>query len=468
MRRFFYPLKIAVFGAGAGPKNLAKNIIHNCLAMGFEGAIFPVGKNPGEVFGKAIITDPEALPADIDLAVILVPASNVAQTLDICGRKGIRRVIISTGGFREFKAKGNQAEAAIVDKARRHGIRFVGPNCIGVICTESGLCTPFAPFQTKSFKKGPVSVIAQSGGVASQTAYYFSEEHIGFSKIISMGNKLNLNEIDFIKYLMDDDQTGQIHLYLESIDHGRELIDIARKSKKPIVIFKSNVSRIASQVAQSHTAALANNDRVVDAALTQAGIVRVRSIHEMTVCAKALCLPPLKGNRLAAISLSGGFSVILGDACEKYGFKCPELPSELLAEIESYRRGGVIKMSNPMDFGDIHTLEALKFAVEQCLALEYIDGLALCFMYGPEMARMLGEELKHPAMLLDFIKKMSVKAGKPIGLSFFAERKYIEQLKAVNTFPVFNAPEESVLALKMLRDYGLHKTGIKHNDVKSC
>ncbi len=446
---------MAVFGAGAGPKNLAKNIIHNCLAMGFEGAIFPVGKNPGEVFGKAIITDPEALPQDIDLAVILVPADRVAQTLDICGRKGIRHVIISTGGFREFKEKGNQAEAAIVDMARRWGIRFIGPNCIGVICTESGLCTPFAPFQTKSFKKGPVSVIAQSGGVASQCAYYFSEEHIGFSKVISMGNKLNLNEIDFINYLMEDDRTQQIHLYLESIDHGRELIAMAHKSKKPIVIFKSNVSRTASRVAQSHTAALANNDQVVDAALTQAGIVRVRSIHEMTVCAKALGLPPLKGNRLVALSLSGGFSVILGDACEKQGFVCPELPHKLLAEIESHRRGGVIKMSNPMDFGDIHTLEALKFAVEQCLALDDIDGMALCFMYGPEIARMLGQEINQPGILLDFIKQISITAEKPIALSFFAERKYIEQLKAENTYPVFNTPEESVLALKILRDYEL-------------
>jgi len=457
MKRFFYPKSIAVFGVGAGPKNLAKNIIHNCLAMGFEGAIYPVGKHPGEVFEKTIITHPEDLPRDIDLAVILVPAGKVAQTLDICGGKGIGRAIVSTGGFREFEAQGNQAEAAIIDTAARHGIRFIGPNCIGVICTESGLCTPFAPFQTKSFKKGPVSVIAQSGGVASQTAYCFSEEHIGFSKIISMGNKLDLNEIDYIRFLIDDAHTEQIHLYLESIDHGRELIEIARKSPKPMVVFKSNVSRTASRVAQSHTAALANNENVVDAALKQAGIIRVGSIHEMTVCAKALCLPPLKGNRLVALSLSGGFSVILGDACEKHGFVCPQLPGELLEKIESHRRGGIIRMSNPMDFGDIHTLAALQFAVEKCLALDYIDGLALCFMYGPEMARMLGKEINRPAVLLEFVRQMSTTAGKPIALSFFAEKKYIERLKALCTFPVFNDPEESVLALKMLRNYELGK-----------
>ncbi len=455
MRRFFYPSGMAVFGAGAGPRNLAKNIIHNCLSMGYQGALYPVGRNAGTLFDRPIITNADDLPLGIDLAVILVPADEVAATLDICGRKGIRKVIISTGGFREFQRQGNRAEAAIIEMAKRHNIRFIGPNCIGVICTESGLCTPFAPFHIDSFKSGPVSIIAQSGGVASQSSYTFSEAYIGFSKIISMGNKLNLNEIDFIRYLMDDEHTEQIHLYLESIDHGRELIALARRCPKPIVIFKSNVSQTASRIAQSHTAALANNDKVVDAALKQAGVVRVDSIQAMTVCAKALRLPPLRGNRLVALSLSGGFSVILGDACEKQGFVCPELPGELLREIESHRRGGIIKMSNPMDFGDVHTLEALQFAVERCLALDHIDGMALCFMYGPEMARMLGKEINNPTLLLDFVKLISDKAGKPIALSFFSEKEYIEQLKADNTYPVFNTPEESVAALKMRYDYTL-------------
>jgi len=453
MRRFFNPSDIAVFGVGNSPRNLAKNIVHNCLKMGFKGDIFPVGKNPGMIFGKKIITDPESLPEGIELAVILVPAGMVAQLLDVCGRKGIRRAIVSTGGFREFKEKDNCAEADIVDAAKRHGIKFIGPNCIGVICTGSGLCTPFNPFQTSSFKKGPVSIIAQSGGVATQSAHYFSEEHVGFSKIISVGNKLNLDEISFIKFLMDDNETEQIHLYLESIDHGRELIKLAKKSKKPIIIYKSNVSCIASKIAKSHTAALSNDDRVVEGALRQSGIVQVKSIHEMTVCAKAFRLPPLRGNRLVAISLSGGFSVILGDACEKYGFKCPELPGKLLTRIESFRRGGVIRMANPMDFGDIHNIDALRFAIKHCLALKDIDGLILSFMYGPEMARMLGKEIDSPEPLLELIKMASVDTGKPIGLSFFSERKYIEQLKALNSFPVFNDPTESVLAFKMLKDY---------------
>jgi acetyltransferase len=457
MKHFFYPSAIAVFGVGSGPSNLAKNIIHNCMEMGYAGNIFPVGKNPGVVFGKKIITDPENLPKGIDLAVILVPSHLVGKYLDVCGSEGIRHAIVSTGGYREFKDTDNHEEDTLIKTAKRHGIRFIGPNCIGIINTGSGLCTPFNPINTKNFKKGPVSLIAQSGGVANQVAHSFSDEHIGFSKILSIGNKLDLDEIDFIEYLMDDRDTEQIHLYLESIDNGRKLMDIAGKSTKPIIIFKSNVSQTASEVAKSHTAALSNNDRIVDGALKQAGIIRVNTIHEMTVCAKALRLPELKGNRLVAISLSGGFSVMLGDACEKHGFTCPALPESLIQRIESYRRGGVIRMTNPMDFGDIHTIEVLIFALKKCLALDTIDGMVLSIMYGPEIAKMFGKEMSTLDKLLNTFTQISREANKPIGLSFFAERRYIEQLKAVNTFPVFNDPEESVLAMKMLRDYSRRK-----------
>jgi acyl-CoA synthetase (NDP forming) len=326
MRQFFYPESMAVFGVASNPRNLAKNIIKNSLDMGFAGAIYPVGREPGVVSGKEIITDPGALPHGIDLAVILVPAKVVPETLDICGEKGILHAIISTGGFKEFSHQENQVEKDVMSAASRNGIRFIGPNCIGVICTNSGLCTPFNPLRTKRFKKGPVSLIVQSGGVTTQSAYYFSEEHVGFSKIISVGNKLDLNEIDFLRYLFDDEETEQIHMYLESIEDGRELTRLSKRSKKPIIIFKSNVSKTASKIAYSHTAALSNDDRIVDGVLKQAGVVRVEDLHHMTVAAKALQLPPLRGNRLAVISLSGGYSVILGDACERYGFKCPPLP----------------------------------------------------------------------------------------------------------------------------------------------
>ncbi len=437
----------------ANSRNLGKNIISNSVEMGFKGEIYPVGREAGEVYGRRIITDPRALPQGIDLAVILVPAQFVAETLETCGEKAIRHAIISTGGFREFDDQDNPAEKDMVRVAGRYGIRFIGPNCIGVICTGSGLCTPFNPMQVGRFKKGPVGLIVQSGGVTTQCAYCFSEEHVGFSKIISMGNKLDLNEIDLLNYLIHDEDTEQIHMYLESIGDGRALTRLAKTSKKPIVIFKSNVSKTASKVAYSHTAALSNNDRIVDCSLKQAGIVRVEDIHQMTVAARALQLPALRGNRLAVLSMSGGFSVILGDACERYGFECPPLPRELMDQIEGFRRAGVIRMSNPMDFGDVHDIKALAFTLEHCMALDDIDGVVLSFMYEPEIAKIFGDGIGTPEQILSFIKRMSQEYDKPIGLSFLAERKYIQDFKRVNAFPVFNDPVESVRGLGLLRDY---------------
>ena len=457
MRQFFYPKSVAVFGVASNSRNLGKNIIYNCREMGFTGKIYPVGRERGNVKGSEILTNPESLPKGIDLAVILVPARVVAETLDLCGRKGILHAIISTGGFSEFKDRDNEAEKEVLAVAKRHGIKFLGPNCIGVICTDSKLCTPFNPLQPKRYKKGPVSLIIQSGGVTTQCAYQFSEEHVGFSKIISAGNKLLVDETQLLEYLMEDGDTEQIHMYLESIEDGRRLMRLARRSKKPIVVFKSNVTRTASRIAKSHTAALSNNDLVVDGALSQAGIIRVKDIHDMTVCAKALQLPPLKGDRLVALSLSGGFSVILGDACEKYGFSCPPLPRALIDQLESARRGGVINMSNPMDFGDVHEIKTLVFAIERCLSLAQIDGLVLSFIYDPEMSRMFGRGAGSPEEVLEFLRKICTKHGKPIGMSFISERRQIEKFKSIKTFPVFNDPVESIRALRMLRDFWKRK-----------
>jgi acyl-CoA synthetase (NDP forming) len=453
MKKFFYPSSIAVFGVADSPENLAKNIVSNCREMGFKGEIFPVGRSRGLVDGQKIITETDALPEGIDLAVILVPAAYVADTLDICGRKEISHAIISTAGFREYSGKESRFEKDMLAVVKHHGIRLIGPNCIGVICTNSGLCTPFNPLRPKQFKKGRISLVTQSGGLTIKAAHLYSEEHVGFSKIISIGNKLDLNEIDYLEYLMGDEDTEQIHLHLESIEDGRKLINVARNAGKPIVIFKSNVSVTSAEIAKSHTAALLNDDRIVTGAFRQAGIVRVKSIQDMTVCAKSLQLPPLFGDRLAVISLSGGFSVILGDACEEYGFECPSLPRELLDKIESFRRGGVIRMSNPMDFGDVHSIEGLAFAVEHCLKLDHIHGMVLAMFYDPEIAKLFGQGKDRIQEMLDFLDVTMNACKKPIALSFLSERQYIEAYKKISPFPVFNDPVESVQALRKNRNY---------------
>lgn len=468
MRQFFYPGSIAIFGVADTPRNLGKSIILNCQSAGFKGEIYPVGRKSGNIYGCEIIAEPESLPMNIDLAVILIPAKAIPETMKVCGRKGIRHVVISSGGFKEFNDVDNQVAEDVHAAARQYGVRFIGPNCIGVICTNSCLCTPFNRFEPQSFKKGKVSVISQSGGVATQCAYVFSEEHVGFSKIISAGNKQDINEIDLLRYLIDDADTEQIHLYLESIDDGKELMRLAKESKKPIVLFKSNVGQTSSLIAKSHTAALSNNDRVVEGALKQANIVRVDDIHDMTVCAKALSLPPLRGNRLVAISQSGGFAVILGDLCERYGFECPELPRKFLDRIESQRRAGVIRITNPMDLGDIFTIKAVIEMLVDNLSLDNIDGIVLSLIYHERMSLFsLDDEILTPENILENIKPVCERVGKPIALSIFTERHSIEKFKRIGIFPVFNDPHESVRALRMLGDYWRGRDyNLAHVDVR--
>ena len=457
MKEFFYPERVAVFGVANSARNLAKNIVEHCLEMGFKGEIYPVGRKKGSICGRNILTDPDLLPNGIDLAVILVPAPYVAKTLEICGRKGIRHAIISTGGFREFTGQCSETEEKILEVTRRYGIRFIGPNCIGVICPSSGLCTPFNPIQPHYLKSGPVGLIIQSGGVTTQASYHFSEEHVGFSKIISAGNKLDLNENDFIEYFLDDDDTKQIHLYLESIDEGRKFMKLVKGSTKPIVVFKANVSRAASCVAYSHTAALANNDMVVDGALKQSGVIRVNSLHEMVVAAKALMLPPLRGNRLAVLSFSGGFSVVLADACEKHGFVCPTLPDHIISKLEKTRRAGVIRLNNPMDLGDIHDPSALLGAIETCIDLDYIDGLVLALIYDAKLEKIFGQRFGTPEQILDFLQALSRDKDKPITFSILAHRSNIEEFKKVGSYPVFDSPEESVFAMRILAEHWSRK-----------
>ncbi|MGD2178136.1 MAG: CoA-binding protein, partial [Anaerolineae bacterium] len=313
MDRFFYPESVAVIGVSERPDNLAATIIRNMLAFGYQGDIHAVGLRTGEVHGVSILASVEALPEDVDLAVILTPAPTVPALLDACGRKGIRRAVIESGGFTEFSKSGCELEEQVCAVARRWGLRFVGPNCISVVNMENGLCLPFARLDPQAARRGPVSVLAQSGGVSITYLMLLSQAGLGASKVVSMGNKADLDEVDYLTYLVSDPHTDVICLYLESIAEGRRLLDLAASCHKPVVVQKANRGDASAQIAFSHTAALANDDRIVDAALQQAGVARAASFDEAVALAQGFTLPRVTGNDLLIISRSGGHAVVAAD-----------------------------------------------------------------------------------------------------------------------------------------------------------
>jgi acyl-CoA synthetase (NDP forming) len=447
MREIFYPTSVAVIGVSAKPDNLGRNIVGNLVEYGFKGVVYAVGPSGGTIETRRIYHSVEDIPDMVDMAVIMTPAPTVPGILEACGRKGVRQVVIQTAGFREYDEGGQAIEKEIDRVAAQYGIRFVGPNCIGVINMENGLCVPF-PRLHKFIKPGDVSVISQSGGVGMSVLNLMANEGLGLNKFVSVGNMQNLDAEDMLEYMISDPGTRVIFMYLESMRNGRRLMELARQSEKPILIFKSNIGQLGQKIAMSHTASLTSDDRVVDAAFYQAGVLRVRDATSLGNSLKILELPPMRGSRLAVISRSGGHAVIAADACELSGFQLAHFSESFLREIEKHFRASVIKLTNPLDLGDLFDLNLYAQIVEQTLQLEDVDGIVFLHTAISETENLATR------MLLERIMELVKKYDKPVAFYVSTSAQEVVNLKATYAFPIFTQVVETVRALEM--SYAAH------------
>ncbi len=442
MREVFYPNSVAVIGVSAKPDNLGRNIVGNLVEYGFTGVVYAVGPSGGTIETRRIYPSVSDIPDIVDLAVIMTPAHTVPGILEECGKKGIRWAIIETAGFREYGEEGVKIEQEMVRVAEQYGIRFVGPNCIGAINIENGFCVPF-PRLRKFVKSGDVSIITQSGGVGMSALNLMANEGVGMDKFVSVGNMLNISAEDFLEYMVEDEQTGLIFLYLESIRDGRRLMDIARTSKKPILAFKSNIGKLGKNIAMSHTASLASDDKVVDAAFHQAGIIRIHDATTLGNNLKSLELPPMKGKNLAIISRSGGHAVLAADACELTGFNLAPFPESFLREVEKHFRASVIKLTNPLDLGDLFDLNVYAEIVERTLQLDSVDGVV--FLHTAISAT----ENEASRELLEHIMQMVEKYKKPVAFYISTSSDEVTSLKQQYNFPIFTQVVETIRGLEI-------------------
>ncbi len=408
MEKIFYPAGVVVLGVSAAPTNLGRNIVLNLQRFGFKGEIHAVGKGGGDVGGVPIRPAVEELPGVPDLAVFLLPARHVPEALEACGRKGIRRAIIESGGFSEFADQGRDLEREVLDIARRWGMRVVGPNCISIVNLENGLVLPFVPLEDREVKKGNISIVAQSGGIALDCMRLLSYENLGASKLISMGNKIDVNENDFLEFLLADPDTRVIGFYLENVADGGRLMQLARSTEKPLVVLKANTNPVSHHAARFHTAALAGDDEVVTAAFRQAGIHRVQNLSEMMTSFKVFSLPVIRGPRLAVLGRSGGQAVLLADAVHRYGFELAALSDDFYSHVRQHIRAGVIRMSNPLDMGDIFNIDAYAGIVEKALAEDGVDGVVFSHAYVASL------EVAPSKRLLEASLTLSHRYGKPV------------------------------------------------------
>ncbi|HMK35752.1 MAG TPA: acetate--CoA ligase family protein [Desulfomonilaceae bacterium] len=450
MKELFCPSSVVVIGVSTRPMNLGKEIARNLFEFRFTGVIHLVGTQGGIMFGRRIHTSLDEITEPVDLAVILTPARSIPDMLEQCGRKGIRRAIIESGGFGELDEEGKELGAALQRIARTYGMRFIGPNCIGIMNASNGLVTPFTTMQNV-FRRGSVGIIAQSGGVALSFLNMFDGEQLGYSKFAAIGNKLDIDENDVLEYFVEDPETDVVCLYLESVNDGRRLTDIARRSPKPIVVHKANIGSLSRYIAQSHTEALANDDQVLDAAFRQAGIVRYQDMQNYLHFVKILQLPQMKGRNLAIVSRSGGHAVMAADAAYLYKFNLPPFGEDFLSEIRKHLRADVIRLSNPLDLGDLFDFDVYVRIIEHTIQQDNIDGILFLHTY---FSAIEGEASRK---LLQSAADLSHKYAKPVAMSVSTEQFELSRLHKEFDFPIFMSPERAVLALDTSIAYHRHR-----------
>ena len=442
MKTMFFPESVAIIGVSNAPGNNGRVIVENMDRFGYKGRLYLVGGKKDVVVGRETYTDVAGLPEAVDLAVVLIPARGLADLLHGCGRKGIKRLVIETGGFSEFGEDRRVLEEEIRGIALQWGLKFIGPNCVGIINPESGLILPFYPLYPHEVKAGPVSIISQSGGLIHDIMMLCHIEKVGMSKLVSIGNKLMYDESDMLEYFISDPDTGIIGLYLENIRDGRRFMDLARSTDKPIVLLKSNRSPGATQIARFHTSALAGDDRVVEEAVKQAGIHRVRDLKELVDTFKTFALPPPKGRRLAVIARSGGHAVLSADAVYLHGFTLASFSDRFFGVLSEKTRVGIIRRTNPLDLGDVFDFGVYLELVENILMEEGVDGLLILHSYA------LGVDLEPSRKFVRSCSGLARKYGKPIVFCTIAHKEdWFSLREASDNLPVYTHVDDALAAL---------------------
>ena len=355
----FNPRSVAVIGASNQLGKWGYVILARLQASRSGRPLYAINKRETEVLGLRAYKSVADVPGPVDLAVITVPFQAIVEVMHDCVRKGVKVAIIITSGLAEIGGEGARLEEEVVEIARRGGIRFVGPNCLGHLDTHTNVRTVgFLP----GVKKGNVALLSQSGNSSQSVTHYGGQMGIGFSKFVSTGNEADLHFEDYLEYLADDDNTKVILGYVEGFREGRRFFELAKEitRKKPIVIMKSGRTDAGVRAAQSHTASLAGSDTVLDAAFKQCGVIRVEELSELVDVAVPLLGQPLpRGRRVGVLAMGGGMAVTAADIVRREGLEMPPfspVTMERLSELMSVRwsRG------NPIDpGGDLVSYHAL-------------------------------------------------------------------------------------------------------------
>jgi acetyl coenzyme A synthetase (ADP forming)-like protein len=457
MRPMLAPAAVAVIGASNDPRKIGGRIIRALVANGFAGALHAVHPTASDIQGVPACPSARDLPPGVDLAVVAVPSRGVSAVVDDCAAAGVKALVVITAGFAETGPAGRAAQDALVDKVRGHGMRMVGPNCMGLLNLNPKvrLNASFSPVVPPA---GRVALSSQSGALGIAILGMAASRHLGLSAFVSVGNKADVSSNDLLEYWEDDPATSVILLYLESFGNPRRFSRIARRvgRTKPIVAIKAGRTKAGSRAAGSHTAALAASDVAVDALLHQAGVIRVDTIDDMFDVAACLDAQPLpKGKRVAVVTNAGGPGIMAMDACEAVGLMAAEFSAATLERLRTFLPAAA-SVANPIDMVASAGPDEYRQAMELAIAAPETDAVVVIFT---------PVDPSQSDGILDGIRA-GIVAGracggheKPILACLLAESLRGAPLRAgTEVIPTFVFPENAVRALGKTATYADWRT----------
>jgi len=467
---FFNPCSAAIIGAtkkiDKAGHVIFKNFADNKTRGIFKGEVYPVNPNEESILGFKCYPSVTEIPGELELVVIVVPANIVPKIMEDAAAKKVKVAVIISSGFREI---GNiELEEQVATTAKKAGIRVLGPNCLGVYYSKTGVDTLFLP-ETKVLTTGDevvatprpmhgnIAIVTQSGAFGVAALDYLAGRQVGISKFVSFGNKCDVTESEMMHYLLYDKETRAILLYVEDIRYGREFLRIAKKVtlKKPIVALKAGRSVAGARAAASHTGAIAGADKIYDAAFEQTGVIRAKDMEEFFDAGKALAMqPPALGKNIGVLTDAGGPGIMAVDECENKGLSVERFSEETLQKFQKLKDQGVLPKfagtSNPVDLTGSVTDDMFEVAADILFQDSEVNGIILL---GLHHAPSLREKY------IDSVVKVANKYSKPIVMCDIGETEmalYTRFRFDKLGIPSYPSPEDAARAMKALVSYGAY------------
>jgi acetyl coenzyme A synthetase (ADP forming)-like protein len=445
MKALFEPESIAVVGASTDERKIGHILLNNLISSGFKGKLYPINPKVPEIKGLKAYPSMTAIPGSLELAIVCVPNTAVPAIMEEAGAKGVKAVIVITAGFKELGKEGALLERQVGDIAKKYGMRVLGPNCMGIMNPHSRMNATFTNIHPMS---GSIGVASQSGAVCSSLLDWSTRTRVGFSKFVSVGNKVDIDEADLLGYLKDDPATKVIGMYVEGANRGKEFMRQAYEASKvkPVIVLKSGRTSSGSKAASSHTGALSGSDKVYDAAFQQSNVIRVHTIDELFDYFQVFAnMPVPQGDGLAIVTNAGGHGVMAADACSDYGLSLASFEKETIDKLRSYLPEAA-NVYNPVDVLGDATAARYEFALKTVMDDPNVSCVAVL------LAPLDTVDIKAVAQHL---ASFAGKVQKPVVGAFVGGSKAnvgIELLHEAN-IPCYDSPDKAIRSLGAMVRY---------------